>query len=125
DQSLGALVDIDAIRIAAEVRASPVVDRRNASESAARRWNPVDLVARPYMQLGARSARSLHDHDPGSIGRPDRRVEECRIPREPGFLVVTGHWVHERLLVATREVARAQPRLRVVARSIHEPLPVG
>ena len=77
------------------------------------------------------SGRDLHAPDLAAV-RNDQRLGVGRERRsrhevagEPRLLIVALHRVDEPLLVARDEVPQPEPGLRVTARRVHQPVPVG
>ena len=82
DEAFIGLVDVDAVRVAAEVWPAAARDRGDARGRATRGGQPVELVARPEVLRHARGARALDRHDALPVGRPHRMIVERGLGRE-------------------------------------------
>src|SRR5256886_16332150 len=83
DEAFIGFVEVDAVRVAAEVRTTAARNRRDARRRAARGGEPVELVARPEVLRHTRGARTLDRHDTLPIGRPHGGIVERGPGREP------------------------------------------
>src|SRR5205823_14547847 len=113
DEALIGLVDEDAVRVAAEVRPAASRDRRDARGRAARRGQPVQLVARPEVLRHSGAARPLDHHDALPVGRPHGMIVERGLGREP---LRFGAPIRADLLDMTALIG---------PRDVGDPLPVG